>query len=52
MYIYVGGKGLDGVNGNTSQVGGYNGGGKSSGTSSYNNGTGGSGGGATHIAKG
>ena len=51
LYIYVGGKGLDGVNGNTSQVGGYNGGGKSSGTSSYNNGTGGSGGGATHIAK-
>lgn len=28
LYIYVGGKGLDGVNGNTSQVGGYNGGGK------------------------
>ena len=51
LYIYIGGKGLDGVSGNPSQVGGYNGGGKSSGTSSYNNGTGGSGGGATHIAK-
>lgn len=51
LYIYVGGKGSNGVSENTSQVGGYNGGGKSSGTSSYSNGTGGSGGGATHIAK-
>lgn len=51
LYIYVGGKGLNGVNGNTSQVGGYNGGGKSSGSSSISYGIGGSGGGATHIAK-
>ena len=51
LYIYVGGKGSNGDSENTSQVGGYNGGGKSSGTSSYSNGTGGSGGGATHIAK-
>lgn len=51
LYIYVGGKGLNGVSGNTSQVGGYNGGGKSSGSSSISYGIGGSGGGATHIAK-
>ena len=51
LYIHVGGKGLDGVSGNTSQVGGYNGGGKSSGSSSNRYGIGGSGGGATHIAK-
>ena len=51
LYIYVGGKGLDGVSGNTSQAGGYNGGGNSSGASLSSYGIGGSGGGATHIAK-
>lgn len=52
LYIYVGGKGLNGVSGNTSQAGGYNGGGKSSGSSFKGfSEPGGSGGGATHIAK-
>ena len=46
LYIYVGGKGLDGSATSGSQAGGYNGGGASAGY-----GTGGSGGGATHIAK-
>ena len=51
LYIYVGGKGLDGVASTGSQTGGYNGGGKSGGGASTSFGSGGSGGGATHIAK-